>query len=142
MKREIKFRGYNKATGKWLYGGLMIFEDGTITMAESETVDGKIITSPVDAESIGEYIGYSHTRNCDIYEGDIIPVPVGVQSSGSIKYGGEELMNGSVGYNPHQCRWDIQFKEGNRHNLISCEFGWGGQSHTVIGNVYQHPELL
>lgn len=76
--RKHKFRGQDKQ-GKWHYGSLVIFNNGTFAIAENDptwTDDGyhnddfNLIT--VRPETVGEFSELTDNDNKEMYEGDIV----------------------------------------------------------------------
>lgn len=133
MNREIKFRGLNE-NGKWLYGGVLFFKDGTAIMPDGEENE-KMITSPVNKETIGQFICLKDKNDIDIYNGDILKDLKGrfykvfpVRGGFAINIHADDFHKESALF--YESTADQQtsgFISGN------CE---------IIGNIHQNPELL
>lgn len=70
--RTIKFRGFNKKRGIWLYGNY-ILNRGAHFIAPQEFADGKTWEDyEVEEESIGQYTDNTDSKGNDLYDGDVI----------------------------------------------------------------------
>lgn len=70
--REITFRGKTKK-GRWVYGDLLHY-DATIVKIIDDKGDGY----PVDADTVGQFVGLCASDGTKIYEGDFIRITLGV----------------------------------------------------------------
>ena len=136
--REIKFRGRREDIG-WKYGYLTCIEHRElIDWAQKPAIrpfGESFITYGVDSETVGQYTGLKDSKNCEIYEGDILNI-------GEEGYAKAELVvfeRGCFGINASWITYKNEdpFIELNRFCnaiFLGCV--------ELIGNIYENPELL
>ena len=120
--REIKFRGYQPATKKWIYGGGVRSDYERIYQQHplDEEACWCII---VDPASVGQYTGKCDRLQCEVYEDDIVRDELG--SIGVVIF-----MEGMFAVDFGE---GIELQELNTGILEVCE---------IIGNRFDNPELL
>lgn len=134
--REYLFRGKRKDNGQWVFGGILPDADSVeIVAVESfpgcfnpcsgygEPPSSEFCEYSVDPNTIGEYCGRCDVSGKKIFTGDIVKI--------------DSALIGEVGFDPRQLEYTITAWG----KLIP--FGPFIHSNiTVIGNIYDNPELL
>lgn len=140
MNREIKFRGKNVETNKWMYGYLrevFSLEKRAFVIAPANAFgnDGytDIDEDYVIAETIGQFTGLKDMRGKDIYEGDIVSWPRDNMlylikfQSGGFYASVEEFNKGIYGGFPLYALTECEEDE------LVC---------SVVGNIFDNKNLL
>lgn len=126
MKREIKFRAWDTIDNKWLFG----YEYpnlGGFSIVGEVTLMGELNSVSLERWNdiaIMQFTGKKDKNNKPIYEGDICRVHWGEPNT--------KPCISAVEWVEETACWG--FGAGN-----TSEVHW---SHEVIGNVYEHPNLL
>lgn len=121
MNRVIKFRGKYSRQHPWVYGDLHHDYDGSYyTLIENINIDEmSSIDHPVDSSSVGQFTGLKDKNGVEIYEGDILAW---------------EKCEGKK----YQTRWVVEYNPAGGFKSWSST----DNDEIVIGNIYEHPELL
>lgn len=134
MTREIKFRGKRLDNGEWVFGNLIIAENGApyIFPPEICEIDGHHLRQGddtphwVDPDTIGEYTGLKDKNGREIYEGDIM------------NWGNRKCRIGYIGYSEvHPA-----FMFVTRHVDFVLYSRNSERQYEVLGNIHDNPELL
>ena len=138
--REILFRGKRKNNEEWVHGDLWCNPYGKRVVCIVSPINNQGTTggNEVDTETVGQYTGFTDKNGAKIFEGDILAF---------------DDMDGSKGiyedfYDGNNGKFAIA-ASGNRNYVDDFElfdelferneyFKW----FTVIGNIYDSPELL
>lgn len=124
MNREILFRGKRIENGEWVYGSLVLWYDGSISI-ETGVYDAPMYA--VDPATIGQYTGLTDKNGKRIFDGDLITIP------GSKRQG-----------LPAPVKWsnfDARFEVCRRGFNPICLDGDEG-IYEVIGNIHDNYEFL
>ena len=134
--REILFRGKRESDGKWLYG---LYTDHSVygtdfpcimpLRMEKDDGDWAIIS-----ETVGQFTGFTDKNGAKIFEGDILAFDDMDGSKGiyEVFYDGDNGKFAIAASGDRNYVDDFELFERNE-----C-FKW----FTVIGNIYDSPELL
>lgn len=135
MVRAIKFRAKTD-NGDWKYGDLHLLS----TVPHIHTDINISHRCPIDTKTIGQFTGLKDKNDKEVYDGDIISLPL---SDGSCV--------------THQIRISEEYLSVEIKNLtvdgMRCDFDIFGQLKyswwqeykydiEVIGNIYDNPELI
>lgn len=131
--RTIKFRGKDKDTGEWLYGGLLqcgdecyIVVSEHISQGEWGSAYDEIAGTEVDPKTVGQFTGILDKNGDEIYEGDII-----------------EYITGKDFSNVAQIIFkDCQFCCKDIHNSMITQPAFMDVEFEVVGNIYDNSDLL
>lgn len=142
MTQEVLFRGRKTADCEWLYGQVVIDNDGAYHIyMVNQDIFGDISSGLryVDKNTVGQYIGIKDRNNIRIFDGDIIK-DIYTDKIYTVFYvaGGFAIESNpeSFGYgsqnetNPTEPLSDMQMR---RYIEDNCN---------VIGNIYDNNELL
>lgn len=124
MNREILFRGKRIENGEWVYGSLVLWYDGSISI-ETGVYDAPMYA--VDPATIGQYTGLTDKNGKRIFEGDLITIP------GSKRQGLPAPVTWS--------NFDARFEICRRGFNPICLDGDEG-IYEVIGNIHDNYEFL
>lgn len=133
--RTVKFRGRRLDNGKWEYGDLLQYDDGSVCIgvhSKNYTDDGfnagqYLRIALVDEDTVGQYVEMNDTNGNDIYEGDIV----------NYVYCGFDR-RGEVRYDNSLCGFDFIDKDG----LLTIISSYEARTYCIIGNIHDNPELL
>ena len=156
-KRLILFKGKalnGKHVGDWVEGAYfnMHHEDERthihhFIIPENTPVpkDKKIgdIQVEVAAGSVCQFTGKRDRNGIRIFEGDLVKViiPEYLSNTGFFLQSENQEYIGHVEWNDVSCRYEVLF-EMKGSGICGTEFGWGATEFEVVGNMYDHSELL
>lgn len=116
MNNRYICKGKRKDNGKWIYGDLMQWNDGTVRICVDNGDDEKTATTVIP-ETVGQCTGLKDKNGKLIYEGDIV-----VSTSDRRLSDRPRLIT-------------IDFERG-------CNYCAARRKPVVIGNIHDNPELL
>ncbi|MGN0173976.1 MAG: YopX family protein [Acutalibacteraceae bacterium] len=137
--REILFRGKRVDTGEWVEGFYSRvtsnFEQKNVhfinhykDLPNGETVLKQYIIEP---ETVGQFTGLTDKNGTRIFEGDILSERPPMNETSYIGY---------VAYDDESAVYRFMIKNDTNYNGVLL--GSYSLSYTVIGNIYDNPELL
>ena len=127
--REIKFRGKDMFSGKWLYGAYIPTE--FTQWREPSIFDGHH-RAEVDGTTIGQYTGYKDADGKEIYEGDVLQSFI----SDKTNRGVVEFRGGA---------WQIWDRTKDKMSECWMLLDWTLfriERVKVVGNIHDNPELM
>lgn len=126
MNREILFRGKRLDNDEWVQGVYFPPAHTIITLVNSGTEESPNYKDyMVLPETTGQYTGLNDRQDKPIFEGDIVKVD------------GEEFP-----FLIEYARQDAIWLASNRYGILSFRDNITGDDCTIIGNVYDNPNLL
>ncbi|MEK3995485.1 YopX family protein [Psychrobacillus sp. FSL K6-2365] len=146
--REVKFRGRRINDGEWVYGfphTIDTVDEGYTGRAiQTHFLSGRPISYQIDKETLSEFTGLKDKNGTEIFEGDIVLVENFVVETikpfkaviewDKTRFALNELGSLNISNYPAITPNGVF---GPFNNLSDF-----GQSFEVIGNIYEHPELL
>ena len=153
-RREIKFRGYDRHSKEWIYGCLDLYGHGKPVIIVDPRRDLVYGARFVDINTIGQFMCRNQEQEIDIYEGDVVIMH-------QLLFDGQEIECETLGviefidFSFHLTKIESNKLEKysgfcRSEGFFSCEnfasldgaHGIDADSFTVIGNIYDNPELL
>lgn len=150
--REIKFRGKSTTSGKWVHGMLTTLKNletemQNMIIIKNEGVFNEGSASPffmewdyIHKDTVGQFTGLKDKSGKEIYEGDLIKAPSGriyAVIFSTWKHEEKREFPKVIDLYEHT-GWCISLDGVNPCELLDSEVCQG----SVIGNVYDNPELL
>ena len=129
--RKIKFRGKRVEDSELIFGYYVFTHDSNRIIYED--YEGFYCEEEVIPESVGQYTGLKDKNGREIYEGDILKIDDDWEKWG--------FASGFVGYVIYD-QGSFKLKEGEIYDPAYRLDSAAEEGTTVIGNVYENPELL
>ena len=128
--REIKYRALDAATKKWVYGYYVVLDSG-YELVECIWELGAERATPIDPSTLGQYTGLFDKDGREIYEGDILRLL------------NSEVLCEVIYEAPSFCRRWISPKVSSLRGVEMESMAHNTHiAYEVIGNIYQHKNLL
>ena len=144
MNNEILFKAKTVNGNDWVES--MTIAKGTIKRKAHdlfmEISENKWVG--IKNETLSVFTGKIIT-NKRVFTNDIIKCAFSkTEQAGRLGFYGNlpEYLYGVVTYNQTGMRYQLEFKQPNPHNIISCEFGYGHEQFEHAGNIFDNEELL
>lgn len=132
MKRKIKFRGRIFDTTEWVYGSLIVYPDKEHNiLTPRENHSPKMNDWRIDAETVGQFTGFTDCVTREIYEDDILHFA---------RYG--KNYTALVKWNDEVGAWCMQLRYEPRCGCRPLSEWLNEERLEVIGNIHDNPELF
>lgn len=132
--REIKFRGKRINNGEWVFGDLIQWKCGSKDIAPMESDNIQYCVIP---DTVGQFTGLKDKNGREIFEGDIVNFDDSPYSVYAHPYTGKVVF-----YKGQFC---VEYYEDcftTRFYTPLFKDDFADKKTTVLGNIYDNPELL
>ncbi len=140
MKRPIKFRGKRIDNGEWVYGDFISDGEnspnkdlGFIMPPDASSYDRNNFIA-ISLKTLGQFTGLKDKNGKEIYEGDIV--------SSKPKDSQWNLLICKIDFNEKTARFEAQQYWKNKSEFLSLSSNNDYYEYEIIGNIFEHPELL